>query len=152
MITFNSHHEKSLNFCETLFSVLSITMIVKYTRIHDLNHYSYISYEQQINTTTSHQFFGRTRGIKSIVFNELAHRSLRSVIRITNHPFSRHIRSFTFYSAWYWSKSVQFGQSAQLGSELDIYQWGWSGVKIQLCPNLGEGALSGQKLKNYSFF
>ena len=34
------------------------------------------------------------------------------------------------YSAWYGAKSIQFGQSAQFGDGLDIYEWGWTGIKI----------------------
>ena len=40
------------------------------------------------------------------------------------------------YSVWYQSKSLQLGQSAQSGNGLDIYEWGWNWVKIQLCLNL----------------
>ena len=47
------------------------------------------------------------------------------------------------YSAWYLPKSPKFGQSAQFGGGLDIYWWGWTWVKIQLRPNLGEGVLRG---------
>ena len=56
------------------------------------------------------------------------------------------------YSTWYWPKSVQFGQSAQFSSGLDLYEWGRAGVKIHLCPNLEEGVLKGQKQKIYLFF
>ena len=46
-----------------------------------------------------------------------------------------HVRDFFFflffsanikfiYSAWYRTKSVQFGRSAQFGGGLDIYEWG----------------------------
>ena len=40
------------------------------------------------------------------------------------------------YSTWYQPKSLQFGQSSQLGNELNIYEWRWPWVKIQLRPNL----------------
>ena len=30
------------------------------------------------------------------------------------------------YSAWYWPKSLQFGQSAQFGDGSDIYERGWT--------------------------
>ena len=59
--------------------------------------------------------------------------------------FSQNIKFI--YSAWYWPKSVQFGQPAQFGDGLDIYEWGWVEIKIQLCPNLGEGVLRGKKPK-----
>ena len=55
------------------------------------------------------------------------------------------------YSAWYWPKSFQFGQSAQFGSGLDVYEWGWTWVKIQSCSILEEGVLRGQKLKIFCF-
>ena len=51
------------------------------------------------------------------------------------------------YSAWYWPKLLQFGQSAQFGDELDICEWGWTWVKIQLFLNLGKAVLRGQKRK-----
>ena len=51
------------------------------------------------------------------------------------------------YTAWYGPKSVQSCQSTQFSGGLDIYEWGWTGVKIQLCSNLGEGMLRGQKRK-----
>ena len=56
------------------------------------------------------------------------------------------------YSAWYRPKSFQFGQSAHFGGGLDIYEWGWTWVKIQLCLNLGEGMLRSQKCKIHPFF
>ena len=42
---------------------------------------------------------------------------------------------------------VQLGQSAQFGGRLDIYEWEWTGVKIQLYSNLEEGVLKDQKPK-----
>ena len=56
------------------------------------------------------------------------------------------------YFVWYWPKWIQFGQSAQFGRGLDIYEWKWIGVKIQLCPKLGEEVLRGQKHKICSAF
>ena len=55
------------------------------------------------------------------------------------------------YSAPYRPKSLQFGQLVQLGGGLDIYEWGWTRTKIQLCLNLGEGVQRDQKQKNYPF-
>ena len=53
------------------------------------------------------------------------------------------------YSAWYWPKSVLFGQSTQFGGGLNIYlyEWGSFWVKIHSCPNLEEGMLRDQKRK-----
>ena len=51
------------------------------------------------------------------------------------------------YYAWYWTKLLQFGQSAQYGGGLNIYKWEWTWVKIQLCANLGKGVLRSQKRK-----
>ena len=55
------------------------------------------------------------------------------------------------YSARCRPKSLQIGQSAQFGSGLDIYELGWTWVKIQLCPILGKRVLRGQKRKIYLF-
>ena len=55
------------------------------------------------------------------------------------------------YSTWYRPKSLQFGQSAQFGGGLGIYEWGWTWVKIQFCPNFGEGVLRAQKRKIFPF-
>ena len=51
------------------------------------------------------------------------------------------------HSVRYWPKSLKFSQSAQFGGGLDINEWGWTWVKIQLCPNLREGMLRGRKRK-----
>ena len=42
---------------------------------------------------------------------------------------------------------MQFGQLAQFGDGLDIYEWGWPWIKIQPSPNLKEGVLRDQKRK-----
>ena len=52
------------------------------------------------------------------------------------------------YSSWYRPKSAQFGQLAQFHGGLNINECGWTGVKIQLFPSLGEGVpLRDQKQK-----
>ena len=47
---------------------------------------------------------------------------------------------------------TKIGQTAQFEGGSDIYQWEWAGVKIHLCPNLGEGVLKDQKRKICPFF
>ena len=56
------------------------------------------------------------------------------------------------YSAWHGPKSVQFGQSAQFDGGFNIYEWGWTGVKIQSSPSLKEGVLRGPQRKICPFF
>ena len=58
----------------------------------------------------------------------------------------------TIYSTWYGPKSLKFDRSAQFEVGLDIYDLRWTWVKIQLCPNLGKGMLTGLKRKIYPFF
>ena len=48
-------------------------------------------------------------------------------------------------------KSHKIGQSAKFSGKLDIYEWGWLWVKIQLCSNLGKQVLWSQKCQNCSF-
>ena len=50
------------------------------------------------------------------------------------------------FSACYQPKSLQWGQSAHFGSEY-INKWGWTWVKIHLCPNLEDGVLRDPKRK-----
>ena len=55
------------------------------------------------------------------------------------------------YTARYKPKSLQFGQLDQFGGRFGIYECGRLWVKIQLCSNLREEVLRGQKRKNCSF-
>ena len=52
------------------------------------------------------------------------------------------------YSARYWLKTLQFGQSAQFASRLDIYEWGQNSGE----PHFGAGDAEGPKTQNLFLF